>query len=85
MSRRFSKMLAILPLMPFRLVSWLWMLESSVVTVMLNVPTLVMRSFELVYLLSLFNIGDGLTRKSRRDATIDEERIGNFSASLPRF
>ena len=39
---------------------------------------------EMEYLFSLLSIGDGLTRKSRREATMALDSVGNFTAILPK-
>jgi hypothetical protein len=41
------------------------------------------RALGFAYLLSLLSIGEGVTRKSLREETIDDARFGNFTASLP--
>ena len=38
---------------------------------------------EEAYLFSLLKMGDGLTRKSLKDDTMDGASDGNFTASLP--
>ena len=58
---------------------FLWLLRVSSVTVMVMFA----RALGLAYLLSLLSIGEGVTRKSRREDTIDDARFGNFTASLP--
>lgn len=56
---------------------WLSLVSSVTVIVMLA------RALGLAYLFSLLRIGDGVTRKSRREDTIVEARLGNFTDSLP--
>ena len=41
------------------------------------------RAVGLAYLFNLLSIGDGVTRKSRREETIVDARLGNLTASLP--
>lgn len=60
-------------------VFFLWLLRVSSVTVIV----ILARALGLAYLFSLLSIGEGVTRKSLREDTIDEARFGNFTASLP--
>lgn len=83
LSRRFSSVVISLSL---GFLAWRLPLRSSSVMVILMLPGLALLlppPDDREYLLSLLMMGEGLTRKSRRDATMAEERWGNLTASLP--
>ncbi len=83
-SLRFSRTLAIFVRLLRRLEARWFKRSSSSVTVILSPPPVYLRLGSLdVYLFSLFRIGDGLTRKSRRAVVTALARIGNFSDSSP--
>lgn len=82
LSRRFSKVKVGLPLDPV-----IFSLRSSSVTVMRIARPLARPKDPLSdseYLFSLLRTGEGLTRKSRREDTIELASLGNLTASLPR-